>query len=165
MKKLALFIVVMLFALISTYAQGPLKKGEIQINAGVGLGEHSIPVYGGVDFGIGNDFSLGLETSYRNRNDHYSVWSFSGNANYHFNRILSIPRSFDFYAGVNLGAYFYSYDDYYYDDYYHDDELSPLGVGLHVGGRFYLTPAVALNLEIGGGNAFSGGKFGVSFRL
>jgi len=40
-----------------------------------------------------------------------------------------------------------------------------LGLGAQVGGRYYISNKVALNLEFGGGNAFSGGKFGLTFKL
>lgn len=162
MKQLIVILTAtFLFAGIAS-AQNPIPKGTKQINVGVGLAEKSVPVYVGMDFGIGYDFSLGFETSYRDRRDYYNVWGFSGNANYHFNRILNIPKDFDFYAGANIGGYVYNYYDNYHDN---DNDHSPIGLGLQVGGRYYITPAFALNLEIGGGNAFSGGKFGVTFRF
>jgi hypothetical protein len=34
-----------------------------------------------------------------------------------------------------------------------------------VGGRYYFTEKVGINLEVEGGNAFSGGKFGLSIKL
>jgi hypothetical protein len=40
-----------------------------------------------------------------------------------------------------------------------------VGLGAQIGGRYYLSDKVGLNLEFGGGNAFSGGKFGVSIKL
>lgn len=141
-------------------AQCPIPQGSKQINFGLGLAESSVPVYFGMDFGIGNDFSLGFETSYRNRVDYYNVWGVSGNMNYHFNRILNIPRNFDFYAGANLGAYLYDYADQY-----HGNDMSALGLGIQVGGRYYFTPAFGINLEFGGGNAFAGGKFGVTIKF
>lgn len=160
MKKITATLFAILLAVGLASAQNPLPKGRTQINAGVGLAEKSIPVYVGLDHGIGNDFSLGLETSYRDKKDYYNVWGFSGNFNYHFNRVLNIPSTFDVYAGLNVGAYLYNY----YDS-YHDNDMSSVGLGLQIGGRYYITPNFAINLEIGGGNAFSGGKFGVSFKL
>jgi hypothetical protein len=40
-----------------------------------------------------------------------------------------------------------------------------VGIGAQVGGRYYFTDKFGVNVEIGGGNAFSGGKIGVSIKL
>ena len=165
MKKVLLIVSVIALLSGIAQAQNPIPKGAKQINAGFGLGEGTMPVYFGMDFGIGNDFSLGFETSFRDRADYYTVWGLAGNANYHFNRILNIPKSFDFYAGANIGGYSYTYDDkYYYNDPYRSKE-SGLGLGVQVGGRYFFSPAFGINLELGGANAFSGGKFGVTFKF
>jgi len=149
------------------FAQNPIGQGQTQLNLGVGLSSWGIPIYGGLDFGISNDFSLGAELSYRAYREHYnnhdydrSVIGISGNGNYHFNRVLNIPRNWDFYAGLNIG--FYVWDD---PDDYHGDNTSGLGLGAQVGMRYYFTDSFGVNLEFGGGNAFSGGKLGLSFKL
>jgi hypothetical protein len=160
MKKLLLTLSAVALLIGISFAQNPIPKGARQINAGFGLGESSVPVYFGMDFGIGNDFSLGFETSYRDRADYYNVWGIAGNVNYHFNRVLNIPKNFDFYAGANVGTYFYSYYDRY-----DGDKMSALGLGLQVGGRYYFNSTIAVNLEVGGANAFSGGKLGLTFRF
>jgi outer membrane immunogenic protein len=40
-----------------------------------------------------------------------------------------------------------------------------LGLGIQVGGRYYFNEKFGLNLEFGGGNYVSGGKFGISLKL
>jgi len=40
-----------------------------------------------------------------------------------------------------------------------------MGRGAQIGGRYYFTQKVGINLELGGGNAFSGGKIGLTFKL
>ena len=45
------------------------------------------------------------------------------------------------------------------------EKVSGLGIGGQVGGRYYFNDKVGINLEFGGGNAFGGGKVGVSVRL
>jgi len=166
MKKL--FLTAGLFLLVSiVYAQSPLSVGGTQINAGFGFSDHGLPVYVGFDHSVGHDFTLGGELSYRgysddwnNYNYHHDVWGISGNANYHFNRVLQIPRNWDFYAGLNVGFY-----AWHSPDAYHGDDTSGLGLGAQVGGRYYFSNKVGINFEIGGGNAFSGGKIGLTFKL
>ncbi len=85
---------------------------------------------------------------------------FSFNGNYHFNTLLKIPRSWDLYAGLNLGFYVWNSSRDY-----PGNRASGLGLGAQVGARYFLSNKVGLNLELGGGNAFSGGKFGVTIKL
>lgn len=167
MKKILLIIAL---ALISglTFSQNPIPQGNNQLNFGVGLSGWGVPLYIGLDHGIGSDFSIGGELSYRdfrdNWKDHYynsGILGISGNINYHFNRIMEIPSNWDFYAGLNLGYYSWNSPDNYYDD----RSRSGFGLGGQIGGRYYLSNKVGLNLEFGSGNAFSGGKFGVTIRM
>ena len=71
-----------------------------------------------------------------------------------------MTNQWDFYAGLNLGYYTWSSPSDY-----PGNRTSGLGLGAQVGGRYYFTPKVGINLEIGGGNAFSGGKIGLTFKL
>lgn len=151
MKKTMVIIVAALISCGVAHAQNPIPKGEKFLNASFGFSNHGIPVNVGMDFGIGNDISLGFDVTHRfNYKD--ANWGLAGNANYHFNRILNIPSSFDFYAGLNLGAKF-------------GNDNTGLDLGLQVGGRYFITNNFGLNLQFGGGNNFSGGRFGVTFRL
>jgi len=90
----------------------------------------------------------------------HQIIGFSGNANYHFNRVLRIPRNFDFYVGLNVG--FYSWAS---PNDYKGTNISGLGLAGQIGGRYFFSSKVGINLEFGGGNAFSGGKFGLTFKL
>lgn len=170
MKKLLLIIAL---ALISglTFSQNPYPKGRNQLNLGVGLSGWGIPIYIGIDHGVGSDFSIGGEFSYRSYNEHWkydngyydynhNIMGFSGNANYHFNRVLDIPSNWDFYAGLNLGFYVWNSPTDY-----RGSHSSGLGLGGQIGGRYYLSDKVGLNLEFGGNNAFNGGKFGLTIRM
>lgn len=169
MKKV-LIVIALMISFAAIYAQNPVAKGQAQINAGVGLSSWGVPVYFGIDYGVHKDITMGGEISYRGRyreqhgHDYYnhSIVGISGNANYHFNHILEIPRDWDFYAGLNLGYYIWnSPSDYDYND----RHVSGLGLGAQVGGRYYFTDSIGINLEFGGSNAFSGGKLGLSFKL
>ena len=148
-------------------SQNPIPKGRSQLNLGVGLSSWGIPFYAGFDAGVGGDFSLGAEASFRynyekwkqNRYRH-SIIGISGNGNYHFNRVFDMPSTWDFYAGLNLGFYIWNYAPDY-----GGNKTSGLGLGAQVGGRYYFSSKAGINLEFGSGNAFSGGKVGLSFRL
>ncbi len=162
------FLLMMLLVATSTaFAQGPISKGETQLNVGVGLSSWGVPVYLGFDHGVHPDITLGGELSFRSYNDNWqgdkydhNVIGILGNANYHFNTVLNIPSDWDFYAGLNLGFYNWSSPNDY--DGSHN---SGLGLGAQIGGRYYFSNNVGINLEFGGGNAFSGGKFGLTIRL
>lgn len=149
------------------FSQSPLPIGKTQLNLGVGLSGWGVPFYIGLDYSVHKDITLGGEFSYRSYKEnwkdqyyHHNIMGFSGNGNYHFNSLLNIPQKWDFYAGLNLGFYVWSSPDIYIGDH-----KSGLGLGGQIGGRYYLSDKVGLNLEFGGGNAFSGGKFGVSIKL
>ncbi len=165
MKKILL--ISSLFISLTSFSQSMLGKGGSQLNAGVGLSSWGLPVYIGFDYGVHKDVSLGMELSYRSYNERYNnyhykntIWGISGNANYHFNSIFKIPKNWDIYAGLNIGFYIWDTDDNYLGNH-----SSGLGIGGQVGIRYYFSDRFGLNLEGGGGNAFSGGKFGVTIVL
>jgi len=166
MKKIILGVA---FAMISTFSfsHSPMHDGGSQLNVGVGFSDIGTPFYIGLDFGVAPDITLGGEFSYRsyreNWNNNYydhNIMGFSGNGNYHFNTLLGISPRWDFYAGLNVGFYVWNSPDTYNGSY-----SSGLGLGGQVGGRCYLTNKVALNLEFSGGNAFSGGKLGLTVKI
>lgn len=166
MKKL---IIALSFVLVSGFAfsQGPLYVGSSQLNLGLGLSDSGIPVYIGFDHSISRDVTLGAELSYRAYNENWqntyynhNIIGISGNANYHFNNLFRISQRWDLYAGGNIGFYVWTSPDGYTGNH-----SSGLGLGAQIGGRYYFTNSVGLNLEFGGGNAFSGGKIGLSIRL
>jgi outer membrane immunogenic protein len=163
MKKLGIVSLFLFFSLLTLNAQAPLGKGGRQFNAGFGFSDWGVPIYMGLDFGVHRDVTLGIEGSYRSYYDygyHSSIFGFSGNGNYHFNTILDIPHNWDFYAGLNLGFYVWSSPSGY-----HGSHSSGLGLGGQIGARYFFTPKFGINLEFGGGNAFSGGKFGITVKI
>lgn len=164
MKKLNLIILFAAITFFTVSAQSSTDRGKTQLNAGVGFSGWGIPLYLGFDFGVQHDITLGLEASFRSydkNNYNHSIIGFSGNGNYHFNRILEIPRNWDFYAGLNLGFYFWSSPNDYTGS-----NLSGLGLGAQIGGRYFFSDSFGLNLEVGGNNAWNGGgKFGITYRF
>ena len=171
-KKMKRFITCMLIGfstLFNAHAQGPIAVGQFQINAGTGFSNNGIPLYIGFDAGVHKDITIGVETSFRTY-EHYNnghgyyynrnVISFIFNGNYHFNSVMKIPDNWDFYVGPSIGFNVYTYSDEYYGS-----NTSGLEIGAQVGGRYYFNDVFGLNLELNANNAYSGGKFGVSFRL
>jgi hypothetical protein len=151
----------------AVFAQTPIPKGRSQLNFGVGLSSWGIPVYVGFDVGAKHDLSFGAEASFRYKYEKWkqnrcrnSIIGISGNGNYHFNRIFNMPSQWDLYAGLNLGFYIWNYAPEY-----QGPRTSGLGLGAQVGGRYYFSGKTALHLEFGSGNAFSGGKIGLTIRL
>jgi outer membrane immunogenic protein len=164
-KQIIIFLLLMTTSVI--FAQGPISKGQSQINVGVGLSSWGVPVYFGLDYAVHPDITLGGELSFRSYNDnwnhdkyHHSIIGILGNANYHFNTILDIPSPWDFYAGLNLGFYSWSSPNDY-----EGSHTSGLGLGAQIGGRYYFSNKVGINLEFGGGNTFSSGKFGLTIKI
>lgn len=165
--KRQILTVILAFAASIIFAQSPLPKGKTQINFGVGFSDGSIPVYVGFDYGVHKDISIGAELSYRgydenwnNNKYHHSVFGISGNVNYHFNTVLNIPSNWDLYAGINVG--FFNWNS---PDEYDGSHNSGLGIGAQIGGRYFFSEKVGLNLEFGGGNEFSQGKIGLTIKI
>lgn len=166
MKKI-LIIVAMILTTGFLFSQSPLPLGKSQLNVGVGFSEWGVPFYFGIDYSVHKDITIGGELSIRTYNENWhsakyrhSIIGISGNGNYHFNTILEIPKIWDFYAGLNLGFYVWSSPNAY-----DGNNNSGLGLGAQVGGRYYFSDRIGINLELGGGNAFSGGKFGLTIKL
>jgi outer membrane immunogenic protein len=163
----AILLSAMLLISVGVTAQTALPKGQSQLNFGVGFSDRGVPVYFGFDHAIHNNVTLGGELSYRGYNEKYNSNSYkhnvlgvSGNINYHFNTVLNIPSNWDFYAGANVGFYSWSSPDNY-----NGNNNSGLGLGGQVGGRYFFSKSTGINLEFGGGNAFSGGKLGLTLKL
>jgi len=163
-----LFLTLALLSVFAfSHAQSALPKGRTQLNFGVGFSGYGVPLYFGLDHGIHQDFTLGAELSLRTYNDNYSgvgynhnILGVSGNGNYHFNTILKIPSNWDFYAGLNIGFYAWTSSSDY-----PGNHNSSVGLGAQVGGRYYFSNKLGINLELGGGSLVSGGKIGLTLRL
>lgn len=162
------FLVLALLIVVGVvFAENSVAKGQSQFNAGVGFSSWGVPVYIGLDHGVHRDFTLGGELSFQSYQDRYddhkydhSIIGIAGNGNYHFNNVLNIPSNWDFYAGLSLGFFIWNSPDDY-----EGSRTSGLGISGQIGGRYYFSKNFGVNLELGGGNAFSGGKFGISLKL
>ena len=56
MKKI-LFLAVFCFSAINVFAQAPLENGRVHLNAGIGTCGWGTPVYVGLDYGVGRNFT------------------------------------------------------------------------------------------------------------
>ena len=167
-KSLVLFTFISLFfAVFQAQAQNPIAKGQSQINAGLGLSSRGLPVYIGFDYGVHDDITVGAELSYRGYRESlgagrytHSIFGILVNGNYHFNNLLNISSEWDFYAGLNAGIYIWNTPNDY-----PGTNPSSFGLGAQIGGRYYFTEKLGVNLEFGGGHAYGGGKVGLSIKL
>ena len=167
MMKKSVFLIGFMFFAVLMSAQNPLGKGEKQLNAGLGFSNWGLPIYVGLDYGVHPDISIGGEFCLHTFHEKWggtvyshTVFGFAFNGNYHFNTILNIPSTWDFYAGLNIGFNFWSSPDNYPGNY------GPgVGLGAQIGGRYFITNRFGLNLELGGGNASTGGKFGITYQF
>ncbi len=157
MKKITI-LAVFILATATVFAQRPLEKGEKQINFGSGFSSYGLPVYFGMDFGVHQDITAGFNVSYRFTDAYKNPLGISANGNYHFNTLLDIPSEWDLYAGLTLGFVAWLGDD-------DTKDYSPLGLDLQVGGRYFWSDQWGVNLELGGGTAFSGGRIGLTYKL
>jgi hypothetical protein len=173
MRRNKIFIMIFFSLLISlaTQAEGGssivLAKGSKQLNAGIGLSTWGLPIYVGLDYGLGKNWTLGGEGSFRSHREsfggikfNHTILGLGANANYHFNEILNIPSPWNLYAGANIGFFVWSSPNNY-----RGTGSSGLGIGGQIGGRYFLNDNLGLNLEFGGGNSFSGGKFGLTYKF
>ncbi len=167
MKKINIILMLVILPAITVNAQCPLKRGQYQFNAGIGLSGWGIPVNAGVDFGVFRDITAGLDASFRSYSETIygfkytsNVFGIALNGNYHFNTVFEIPRRWDFYAGVSLGYYSWGLPSDY-----PGTNASGIAPGIQIGGRYFFNKQVGLNLEFGGGGGVAGGKIGVTFTM
>ena len=163
MKKI---FILFLFASNFAVAQA-IQSGESQINLGVGMSGWGLPVYGGYEYGFSDQISGGVEASFRNFTKNYgsadykyTAFGIGVFANYHFNEALNIPEPWDFYGGLNLG-----YFNVKVDSDYPGAIASGTSFGGQLGGRYYFSDKMGVNLEFNGGSAVTGGKLGITIKL
>jgi hypothetical protein len=150
MKKL--FIIILLVAGTTiTFAQCPIDKGQIQLNAGIGASSSNmLPFYAGLDYGVYKDITVGgTIVSYSQ-----TLVAITANGNYHFNSILDISTKWDLYAGLGIGYNIWS------------GSASEFAINVQIGARYYFTKKFGINVEYGGGYIFTtGAKIGVSLKI
>jgi outer membrane immunogenic protein len=141
----AVAVAVALSARHAHAGEAPLAPGRLELNAGLGLGRAPLPVYVGVDVAVHRDVTLGGTALVSTGNASVAAL---GRVDYHWNRLLGIPRDGDFYlgAGVLLSG-------------------SGLYPRIQLGGRWFWNERMGLNLELGGAAREAGGLFGLTVKL
>lgn len=185
MKKF-LFFAGLFMAAATVSAQADLGKGNLQLNAGTGISGWGIPVYVGLDYGVTDEITVGGELSYRYDTSSYAIRANFGrfgeyrsdkityrhhtfgvftNGNYHFNRLLRLPRQLDLYAGASLGFFFGSVTSSEGNIKYTGDDYSGFSAALQTGARYFFTDNFGVNLELSGGVLTSGLKAGITYKF
>ena len=151
MKKILFIPVFLLLSipLLAQTGQSALPRGNNQLNMGLGFNTNGFPVYFGADFAVHNNVTLGPLLNVR-FNDYNTEFFMLGKVDFHWNQLMGIRNNFDFYTGGNIGG---RIGDGFY-----------LALGLQIGGRWYFSDKVGLNLEFAGGRGF-GTLLGLSIRL
>ena len=154
MKKVILIAVFGLFTQFG-FAQSPLGDGGVQLNGGLGFNNaDGVPVYVGADFGVAPTITVGAQAGFSD-----NLFSIGGNVNYHFDNVLELPSEWNLYGGASL-----NYVDFNNDNIDNDND-GDIDLGLQLGGRYFFSENVGINLEAGGGTELSGGKIGLTFIL
>lgn len=148
MKKLVLVFILGFIGHFG-FSQSPLGEGNVQINAGLGLNNwDGTPIYAGIDYGVGPLITIGGQVAFSD-----NVFGLGGNFNYHFDELLTLPSEWNVYGGLNIGYIQV------------DNGGSDVDLGAQVGARYFFSPNVGINLELGGGTQVSGGKVGITIVL
>lgn len=176
MKKKIIAIFVAIIAIsISASAQAPLPVGGSQINAGFGTSTWGIPIYGGVEFGVAENITVGGEIFYSSYSEtftvlhdvnkwKYTIFTLAGTGNYHFNDLLEIPSEWDVYAGLALGyaIFGFSYQGTGAAPTYPGTAESMIYLNGQIGGRYFFNDNWGVNLQFGLGNT-TGGRIGITY--
>lgn len=143
--SLGVFALVLAVPALASAGEAPLSPGQLAFNGGLGLGRAPLPLYAGVDVSVHRDVTLGGDVFVSTGAGGIAAM---GRGDYHWNRLLGIPRDGDFYLGLGLVLV--------------DAGLYPR---LQLGGRWFFNERVGLNLELGGASREVGGLFGVTVKL
>ena len=176
MKKLVsvFCLTLLLFTARTASAQAEIDKGNVLLNAGLGLGYY----YGGggtsftssAEWAINNFISIGPYIGFATSSYHsagykysYTFFDIGARGSYHFSQHISnLPEQLDLYGGVGLGYVASSYSSDYNGSY---DDAYPGTVrgSLFGGARWYFSDKFAVNGELGVGYAPI--ILGVTFKL
>ena len=144
------------------------KEGDFQLNAGIGASSWGVPFYVGADYFVTNDISVGGTVSYQTLNETFYVTQYKSTiigigatGNYHFNRVLKLPKEWDVYAGLGISYFIWSFDS----NNYVGANSSGIAIGGQIGGRYFFNKKFAINAELGGASTTSGARLGITYKL
>ena len=107
MKKI--FTIVLFGAFCMVNAQAFKGKGDTKLNIGMTVQDGGTGIIGSTDFGLGENFSIGILGSYLLGGSHIEDVSFEyrfdakARFNANLGNVLNISPKFDLYPGLNLG--------------------------------------------------------------
>ena len=173
MKKVLMIAALVLALGASLAVAGPAEfsKGNFFLTPQVGFaswGGGVVPFGVNAEFAISNNVGLGGSVMYQGWTEEFgsvSLISFAFQANYHFIKLDA--SKFDLYAGAELGYGLYNVS---YDSGYSSGISGASGLVLApvLGGRYFLSPTIALSLRLTGSLVLRpgfGATVGVSFKL
>ncbi len=107
MKKIFTFALFITFCMVN--AQAFKGKGDTKLNIGMTFQDGGSGILAAVDFGLGENFSVGILSSYLLGGNHIEdvdfEYRFDAKARFNANlgSVLNISPKFDLYPGLNLG--------------------------------------------------------------
>lgn len=182
MKKLTFIIVALFMMTFASQAQYIFNKGDIGINAGIGIGGYgglfpsleisgefgAIPTgdIGLVSFGgvVGYKYSTYDYYYYSNYSYNYNQFIIGGRAAFHLHTFMS--EKWDVYAGLGLGVHIDS--DYTGWDYNKQEAVKTASSKVYeevfIGGRMMMNSGFGLFAEVGY-SKLSNVRFGMTFLM
>jgi hypothetical protein len=143
MKK-SILLVIFLIGALSMSAQNFSGSGDQKLQAGFNFYGHGTGIKATYDYGLGDQFSIGVGGVFYNSGDYDSKFFVFGRADYHFAEPINLPEQWDTYLGVELGLV-------------GDGEF---GLGGHLGARYALSDTFSIFVEAG-----NNGAVGIALNL
>ncbi|MBS0001078.1 MAG: outer membrane beta-barrel protein [Cyclobacteriaceae bacterium] len=177
MKKITftlLFIVLVTSTSLVKAQFNPYTDKTNMLTVGIGFSGWGIPLFGRFEAPVMDNITVGGGISYQGYSETYtgvkwrhSIIGLTVRGSYHFNELIELPDEWDLYAGLGLGYYFWNtdYDGPAVPFDYSGSGAGGFSLGIHVGGRYFVSDKIGINLEFGGGTVLSGGTLGVTFLL
>jgi hypothetical protein len=171
-----LCVIAMVFSATFASAQARYDKGDVLVNAGIGLGYYfagGVPLLLSAEFAVNDVFTVGPYlgyTSYKYNygfggyNFKYTFFDLGVRGSYHFNELFEIQNEkVDVYGGAFLGFLISSYSGDGFSGTYDDPYSGGLRLGIHAGARYFFSQKVAGYAELGYGIAPL--SLGLTFKL
>lgn len=157
-------------------------KGLRQINFGFELDGYGLPVYAGMDFGVGEMITIGPRLVYETKADTYtlngnkystrnSVFIPSFRGDYHFSgHIEGLPKELDFYGGLSLGVVTYRGTSKYTNrngDVFTQDTntYQDARLWIQLGTRYYFSQNWGVQLEFATLSNNGNGSIGLTYKF
>lgn len=185
MKKTSFLFVVLVIVLTAPAQDGPLRKGDIKLNASIGL-KSFIGIAGGVttfppltgslEYAVDENTTIGPVIGYTATEQRYYYSSLRSTDVYTFSNLLIAAKGnhyfttgekWEAYAGAMLGYNAVSFKvqstSTVLDSYAFTEDGGGIFYGFHAGGRYKFTPNLAAHAEVGYGIALL--NVGLTFSL